>query len=96
MAQPRQIVPASARAHAYPIVSVVYAAAHGITPKAILASASFNERMAGRRGYEHCADIARRLRTLARELDAATGYFASFRGRRSANDNRRRSERRAA
>lgn len=95
MAQPRQIVPASARAHAYPIVSVAYAAAHGITPKALLAAASFNERMSGRRGYEHSADLARRLRTLARELDEATGYFESFRGRRGANDNRRQ-HRRAA
>lgn len=86
---------ASSRAHAYPIVSVAYAAAHGVTPKDILSAASFNERMSGRRGYEHCADLARRLRGLARELDAATGYFASFRGRRPANDNRRR-ERRAA
>ncbi|OAM78207.1 hypothetical protein [Devosia elaeis] len=92
MAQPRQIAPASARAHAYPIVSVAYCAAHGITPKAIQASAAFNERMAGRRGYEHCADIARRLRDLADELDQATGYFASFRRRRGP----RRQERRAA
>lgn len=96
MAQSRPTTrPASPRARAYPIVSVAYAAAHGITPKDIQSMAVFNERMTSRRGYEHCADIARRLRTLAAELDRATGYFASFRGRQPANDNRRR-ERRAA
>lgn len=74
----------------YPIVSATYCIANGITPKAILSAAVFNDRMSGRRGYEQSADIARRLRALAREVDQATGYFASFRGRRPANDNSRR------
>src|SRR4051812_34197831 len=64
----RPATPASARAHAYPIATVAYCAAHGITPKALLASAEFNERMSSRRGYEHSAALARRLRGLAREV----------------------------
>lgn len=85
-----------APARPYPIVSAEYCVANGITPKAIASAALFNERMSSRRGYEASVDIARRLRALAREVDAMTGYYARFRGRTAApaNDNSRR--RRAA
>lgn len=86
---------ASARARAYPVITAAQAIAQGLTPKAIQSAAAFNERMSTRRGYEHAAGISRRLRTLAREVDQATGYYARFRGlARPANDNRR--SRRAA
>lgn len=89
--------PASARAHAYPIVSAAYAIEHDINPKAIQSVARFHEQMAGRPGYEHSAAMAEKFLALAREVDEATGYYAQFRGRRHANDNRRhRHERRAA
>lgn len=76
----------------YPIITAEQAIAQGTTPKALIAAAQFNERQHRWRPnqYPDGADLARRLRELAREVDAATGYYAKFRGRgrhRAANDN---------
>ncbi len=70
----------------YPIITVEYAIANNINPKAILSVAQFQDRLRTKRS----AELAKRLRALAREVDKLTGYFARYRGeRRPANDNRR-------